>query len=497
ISHEARGSANYGFPSLPTAGGHVVAWADADNDPATPRVPLFSTITGMYEYVEDTERRGKFELRGLFKQLETSTGLTFLPSYILTLNPLDGSGYDRQAPLGGTVEAYDSLHLSEHGDARGDYSAGFRSQVFVEGEYDNANVYDIEKRALGTPLVYDPITGRVVSAETGASLAVMLPGTTPMFGDRPTEEVCPINVSTAGLTSSRFPDGLRRLRDGVLLRSAVGAAATDAYYRAAPAAAAFLIRHKAICGLARSGAAAIEWVFVHYAAVLLLVSSMVLLRAAYPHKRRAAVAGAVILVACALLFVQFADARIMRLSTEQVVAMSDDIVTGNVTSVESRWAEEGVRKIVTDVSITVTDTVKGRLNKDGQIHLRVPGGRIGAVVSYATDMPRFAEGEEVLLYLEYREGFGYLVVAGSRGKYDIAADGKTGVKYVVAPDAPAKLGLKDAETAIEQDDAQTADENPNDPQPDGKVPLEDLKEYLRDIVKKQDAARKTAKDPQN
>lgn len=490
IAHKAQTKAGHGFPSLPIVGAHIVAWCDADDDPLTPNVPIFSTITGMNESVENTARRGYFNLQGLFKRFENASGVTFQAAYVLTLNPFDGSGYARQALPDNSVEDFDSFHSPDRDDARTDYTEEYPTQVFVNG----GNIYDITKRTLGTPLVWDPTRGTVVDAETDESLAAMLPGQTPMFGTR--SRVCPFNVTTAGLKSNSVSKGLRRFRDSALLGSAVGVALADVYYRNAPAMAEFMLRHDGLRGTLRGLISVLEWGVAHYSAALFALfagaAALVIRR-----RRKRAVALGLLLILGALIWAAPAHARIMHLTESEITALSEDIIAGQVTNVDSHWVAEGVNCIVTDVTITIADTVKGRLNKNGEIQLRLRGGRVGSMVTESSSLPRFEQGEEVLLYLHYRENLGYAVVAGARGKYEIETNAETGEKYVRASTAPAKTALSAAEAAVEEGDS-------NDPKDaegaaagrlDGKVPLEEFKQYLREIVKKQEADEKKAPKP--
>ncbi|NIA15019.1 MAG: hypothetical protein GWP08_13180 [Nitrospiraceae bacterium] len=130
---------------------------------------------------------------------------------------------------------------------------------------------------------------------------------------------------------------------------------------------------------------------------------------------------------------------------------------------------------MTDIALTITDTVKGNnLNVGSTLQLRVPGGRIGDVVTTATEMPRFLKGESVVLYLEYRAGYGYLVVAGGRGKLEVVQGAKN-TQYIKASSLEAQSALAKSAAAIAGGNAK-----------DGRVSLEDYKAYLRGIVKRQD-----------
>jgi hypothetical protein len=201
----------------------------------------------------------------------------------------------------------------------------------------------------------------------------------------------------------------------------------------------------------------------------------------YRTRRKALVAAALLSLVALGLLVSPANALLDSVDLTGIVQLSDDIVIGQVTSVSSRWTDER-RRIVTDVTIHVDEAVKGRLNKDSRLHLQQPGGRVGLVVTVVKPSAAFEEGEEVVLFLERRKNHGPMVVAGPRGKYEVEVDSATGEKYVRAsalsqalpttgPAAPAKSG----------DVASDAADKPTD----SLVPLEQFKQHLRDIVKKQ------------
>ena len=164
-------------------------------------------------------------------------------------------------------------------------------------------------------------------------------------------------------------------------------------------------------------------------------------------RKRAWAAALAVLLAAAWAFP--AGASIQYLTDEDMVQLSDSIVTGTVASVNSSWVQRGrFRGIVTDVELTVQDSAKGRLNKSASIFLHMPGGRVGSVVTRASEMPEFQVGDEVLLYLQYKESVGYVVVAGKRGKYEIVTDGGSGVKYIAASSPEAQASLAESAQAV-------------------------------------------------
>ena len=262
ISQEARTRTRRGtgIPSAPISGAHIVAWADVANSGGVLRVPLFSTMSGLYVRYTNRNLVGKFHLVGLWKQLEipSTTGQFFTTSYTLTMNPLDGSGLERQAPPGLGPSAFDSMQgtppLSFTVDVRAEteFSTNYVSEVFNE----KGNVYGIENYAAGTPIVWDFKKNQPVSAVSGKTIPTMLPLNRPMFGDP--NDVCPLNVldgigtggggegttiDTGTITNAvlgKINHNLRSFRDNVLLQTAVGTALVDTWYRLAPVMARFL-----------------------------------------------------------------------------------------------------------------------------------------------------------------------------------------------------------------------------------------------------------------
>ena len=474
IMQEGRTQTHPNLPSIPNIGGHVVAWCDADNDPVTARVPLISTMSGLYEY--QPLIAGRFYLHGLPKVIETIGGpAPFQATYTLTINPLNDLSYERQAPFTG----YSPEELFE-AIANHPFSIlppAWPSEVFHE----LGNIFDIENHDIGTPLTYEQSRSAVISVDSGKTLATMLPGSNPMFGDR--NDVCPLNIMLEGTETTVAAAGLRGFRDTTMLNSAAGTALVELYYQMSPALARFLLRHPWALGGARTAMSLAEWVLSHYVVALTALLAFMLGLGLYRRRRRAVVVAALGLAVC--LAAPQAGALIAYLTDEEMVAMSDDVVTGEVTSVTSQVVQQGyLKRIMTDVTVAVTDTVKGGQNKSSTLYLRVPGGRLGSAVTTATDMPRFKVGEEVLLYLEYKQGFGHVVLAGERGKFGITTDTETGAKQVVAGTPAAKAGLAASAEAVKQG-GQRAEAKTAGRIQRNRIPLQAYKDYLRGIVKAQ------------
>jgi hypothetical protein len=314
-----------------------------------------------------------------------------------------------------------------------------------------------------------------------------------MFGDP--DPVCPWNVVFTGTTrgtrgggGTAVPQALRGLRDNVLLKTALGTALVDMYYHAAPSAAAFLIRHAGVLAALRFMAPGMEWSLMHLPAILAASLGIVLFwwvaqfvkrRQTVRRRGKAFLVGAVILALT--LWTLPALGSVLNLSDQEMVRMSDEIVTGKVQTVESRWYERnGKRGIMTDIGILLDDNMKGGLNKSSMLYLSVLGGRIGNILTVATETPSFSVGQDVLLYLKQKEGGGYVVIAGERGKFEIETDATTSKQYLVGSSELAKTAL--ALTAAKSGNADKKDLRNLEVV---KIPLDDYKAYLRGIVKAQ------------
>jgi hypothetical protein len=79
-----------------------------------------------------------------------------------------------------------------------------------------------------------------------------------------------------------------------------------------------------------------------------------------------------------------------------LVAEARAIAVGRVVATEARWTD-GRRAIETLVTIEVEQYLKGDLGQS--VTLRTPGGQVGPYLSVMPGAPRFAEGDDVVLFL--------------------------------------------------------------------------------------------------
>lgn len=106
-----------------------------------------------------------------------------------------------------------------------------------------------------------------------------------------------------------------------------------------------------------------------------------------------------------------------KMSFEELVRHSDQIVVGWVVSSESAWNAEQTL-IQTTVRVRVAEVVKGAMVDE--VRLVVEGGQVGGVAQSGEGAVTFTEGEQVVLFL--RRG---AVVGGSQGVFRVM-DGKVG-----------------------------------------------------------------------
>jgi len=144
-----------------------------------------------------------------------------------------------------------------------------------------------------------------------------------------------------------------------------------------------------------------------------------------PHVSRFAAAALGLLLA---LGVPRAHATEMEhLDTQALVTASNDIVIGEVESIQPHW-NAGHTKIVTDVTVRVTQTLKGR--GADRLTLTQLGGEVDGVRYTIPGCPSFARGEEALLFV-WRDTRGQAQVNGlAQGKFDIVRDPASGTATV-------------------------------------------------------------------
>lgn len=159
---------------------------------------------------------------------------------------------------------------------------------------------------------------------------------------------------------------------------------------------------------------------------------------------------------------------LLRTDVAALSSSSDAVVHGIVRRVESRWSGDK-RRIVTDVEIEVTDTLKGQAG--GSVLVTQPGGRVGDIGQVVHGLASFTPGEEVVVFLDRRGKRAYQVSGMVQGKFQVQrdADGKT---VLAVPEPTGDVLLLDPATGQPAASAMKT------------VPLSELKATVRKALEK-------------
>lgn len=116
----------------------------------------------------------------------------------------------------------------------------------------------------------------------------------------------------------------------------------------------------------------------------------------------------------------------------ELVAEAESIVQGTVTAVESRLttAPNGRPVIMTFVTVTVADSVKGTATAGSSLTLQFLGGTVGKQTLAVTGMPTFKVGDREFLFVQ-GNGKNYCpLVALYHGRYRVLTDAATQRDYI-------------------------------------------------------------------
>ncbi len=493
-----------GLPSIPLSGAHIVAWADVSNSPSSQRVPLFSTMTGLYANFDAPSTVGQFDLIGLWRQFELpgTNDTLYTPSYTITMNPLDESGFQRQAPPGMLPEEVDSLHEG------GEYNENYIAEVFHEAR----NINNLENWNAGTPLYWNVQRQTVVSMDTNRSLTGILRPDRPMFGDP--NDVCPLNIIEEGAGGggdvgdgdndgglfggiSSKSNHLRGFRDDVLLSTALGTSLVNLYYTVAPNLAGVMLGNTLANGAVTNLVYGMYWTMEYGMMTFGLMAAALILGWVLRGESRVRrwMLPVLLVGAAALLLSSLAVASIAFVKTEDMIPGADEVITGVVVSTHS-FRDGGTGAIYTDVVVEVDEVLKGNATKATQLSFVMLGGKVNGVRLKVSEMPDFEEGEEVLLYLRDQAPFGLVLHGGHRGKLIIETDRKSGEKYITGESVHTRLPLQLDQLQIQRQKAAKAEMDEEgepvevvlDDEENAVVPLADYLEYMNALVEEKAAA---------
>jgi hypothetical protein len=98
------------------------------------------------------------------------------------------------------------------------------------------------------------------------------------------------------------------------------------------------------------------------------------------------------------------------LSLEGLVHTSDHVVVATAVATESRW--DGPDRIVTDVTLAVSERMKGRSRAGDSLVVTFVGGAVDGIGMRVEGAPRFAMGRPHLVFAGNHRETGYVVPTG-------------------------------------------------------------------------------------
>jgi len=156
--------------------------------------------------------------------------------------------------------------------------------------------------------------------------------------------------------------------------------------------------------------------------------------------------GMVVVAAAVGFLVAAGQARATSMVYQDLSALtqsSDAVVHGTVKKTESRWSGDHQR-IITEVSIDVSEFVKGRGAKT--VVVVQPGGEVGGIGQKISGLASFAEGEEVVLFLERSGAEKYRVAGMAQGKYRVERSSDKTAAFAV-PESTGDAMVVDPQTS--------------------------------------------------
>jgi hypothetical protein len=137
---------------------------------------------------------------------------------------------------------------------------------------------------------------------------------------------------------------------------------------------------------------------------------------------------------------------------EQLVDQAQEIFQGTVTDVKAQWIGEGNdRHIVSYITFEVKDALKGVSDKT--FTMRAFGGTVDGETMFIGDGPKFAVGDEDIVFVENNGSQVVPLVGLMHGRFHVRKD-QTGRAIVTTNDdrplrSVSRLGREDATTGSE------------------------------------------------
>ncbi len=136
-----------------------------------------------------------------------------------------------------------------------------------------------------------------------------------------------------------------------------------------------------------------------------------------------------------------------RMSLQQLARRADVVARVTCLASASQW-ERG--QIWTRTEFEVAETFKGLLPR--YVSVRLPGGRVGHLAATIQGVPRFAPGEQAILFLARTPADEFTVLSWMQGSFRIARDPRTAQEKITQESSgmavfdPAARKFRDAGT---------------------------------------------------
>ena len=160
---------------------------------------------------------------------------------------------------------------------------------------------------------------------------------------------------------------------------------------------------------------------------------------------------AIIIFAC-LCFINCSKSQATRelpASTLDIANRAQYVVVGRIISSESKWDDQKAF-IFTYTTFSTDQYIKGDGLGD-EVTLRIVGGQVGDQILQVPDRPEFNEGQEVVLFLNAKNKYGFYNLSSlMNGVLRIQTDEITGKKILITPTTGIEIFKKNTTKSISQ-----------------------------------------------
>ena len=120
---------------------------------------------------------------------------------------------------------------------------------------------------------------------------------------------------------------------------------------------------------------------------------------------------------------------ILKMNTQQMTVLADQIVHGRVVKKVSQW-DQKTRRIYTYTTLTILETLKG-VTKRKEVTIRQLGGSANGIGMRVPGAAKFQLGEEVVVFLEQKKPTIQQVMGMTYGKYTVLTNPDTKKRYLI------------------------------------------------------------------